>query len=99
MARKRYIQAINEALFEEMERDPKVILFGEDVALAGGVFAVLLMIEAHTVDAWTRLSPAVRGRATSAPRSRDHDRATPRASPPRAPSMRASRDALLSRAP
>ncbi|HTY50543.1 MAG TPA: transketolase C-terminal domain-containing protein [Steroidobacteraceae bacterium] len=34
MARKRYIQAINEALFEEMERDPAVILFGEDVELA-----------------------------------------------------------------
>ncbi|MGA8873575.1 MAG: transketolase C-terminal domain-containing protein [Candidatus Acidiferrales bacterium] len=34
MARKRYIQAINEALFEEMERDPKVFLFGEDVELA-----------------------------------------------------------------
>ncbi len=34
MARKRYIQAINEALFEEMERDPRVILFGEDVELA-----------------------------------------------------------------
>jgi pyruvate dehydrogenase E1 component beta subunit len=34
MARKRYIHAINEALFEEMERDPKVIVFGEDVELA-----------------------------------------------------------------
>jgi pyruvate/2-oxoglutarate/acetoin dehydrogenase E1 component len=34
VAKKRYIQAINEALFEEMERDPKVILFGEDVELA-----------------------------------------------------------------
>jgi acetoin:2,6-dichlorophenolindophenol oxidoreductase subunit beta len=34
MGKKRYIQAINEALFEEMERDPKVILFGEDVELA-----------------------------------------------------------------
>jgi len=34
MARKRYIEAINEALLEEMERDPKVILFGEDVELA-----------------------------------------------------------------
>jgi pyruvate/2-oxoglutarate/acetoin dehydrogenase E1 component len=34
MARKRYTQAITEALFEEMERDPKVICFGEDVELA-----------------------------------------------------------------
>ena len=34
MARKRYIQAINEALFEEMERDENVILIGEDVELA-----------------------------------------------------------------
>ena len=34
MARKRYIQAINEALLEEMTRDPKVIVFGEDVELA-----------------------------------------------------------------
>jgi len=31
MARKRMIQAINEALVEEMERDPHVVLFGEDV--------------------------------------------------------------------
>ncbi len=43
MARKRYIHAINEALLEEMSRDPKVILFGEDVELsimgdARGVF-------------------------------------------------------------
>lgn len=31
MARTRFIQAINDALREEMERDEKVILFGEDV--------------------------------------------------------------------
>ncbi|MBO0714065.1 MAG: alpha-ketoacid dehydrogenase subunit beta [Acidimicrobiales bacterium] len=36
MARKRYIEAVTEALAEEMERDPKVILFGEDVEL--GIF-------------------------------------------------------------
>ncbi len=34
MAKKRYIQAVNEALFEEMERDEKVILFGEDVEIS-----------------------------------------------------------------
>ena len=34
MTRKRMIQAINEALFEEMERDKKVILFGEDVEIS-----------------------------------------------------------------
>jgi pyruvate dehydrogenase E1 component beta subunit len=34
MARKRLIQAINEALVEEMERDPRVILFGEDVKIS-----------------------------------------------------------------
>jgi len=34
MGRKRYMQAINEALIEEMERDPKVILYGEDVEIS-----------------------------------------------------------------
>ena len=34
MARKRYMQAVNEALIEEMERDSKVILYGEDVEIS-----------------------------------------------------------------
>jgi len=34
MARKRYMQAINDALIEEMERDSKVILYGEDVEIS-----------------------------------------------------------------
>src|SRR6266498_2685691 len=33
-------EAIRTALDEELERDERVILFGEDVAVAGGVFAV-----------------------------------------------------------
>jgi acetoin:2,6-dichlorophenolindophenol oxidoreductase subunit beta len=33
-------EALREALDEELERDERVILFGEDVAIAGGVFAV-----------------------------------------------------------
>ncbi|MCL6609852.1 MAG: alpha-ketoacid dehydrogenase subunit beta, partial [Geminicoccaceae bacterium] len=32
MPKKTYRQAINEALRQEMERDPRVILMGEDVA-------------------------------------------------------------------
>ena len=34
MAKKRLIQAINDTLFAEMERDPKIILFGEDVEIS-----------------------------------------------------------------
>jgi pyruvate dehydrogenase E1 component beta subunit len=33
-------EAINEALHEEMARDPRVIMLGEDVGLAGGVFKI-----------------------------------------------------------
>ncbi len=32
------LQAINAALFEEMERDERVVVFGQDVGLNGGVF-------------------------------------------------------------
>ena len=30
--------AIRDALAEELDRDPSVVFFGEDVAVAGGVF-------------------------------------------------------------
>ncbi len=33
-------EALNEALHEEMARDPRVIILGEDVGLAGGVFKI-----------------------------------------------------------
>ena len=35
-----YAQALREALTEEMERDPNVLLMGEDIGVYGGVFKV-----------------------------------------------------------
>ncbi len=35
-----YLEAIRQAMWEEMERDPRVILLGEDVGLYGGAFKV-----------------------------------------------------------
>lgn len=40
MAQKTYMQALNDALREEMERDSKVLIFGEDVGQFGGCFGV-----------------------------------------------------------
>ena len=34
------VQALNQALAQEMERDPRVVVLGEDVGLDGGVFRV-----------------------------------------------------------
>jgi pyruvate/2-oxoglutarate/acetoin dehydrogenase E1 component len=33
-----FLEAIKQAMFEEMERDPTVILMGEDVGVYGGAF-------------------------------------------------------------
>ena len=40
MGKLNIVQAINQALSQEMERDPEVIIMGEDVARDGGVFRV-----------------------------------------------------------
>src|ERR1700740_3019706 len=33
-----FLEAIKQAIFEEMERDPAVVLLGEDVGVYGGAF-------------------------------------------------------------
>ena len=40
MSEKTYLQALNEALKQEMERDENVLIFGEDVGQFGGCFGV-----------------------------------------------------------
>ena len=40
MAKQNMVEALNMALREEMERDPRVVIFGEDVGKEGGVFRV-----------------------------------------------------------
>ncbi len=40
MARKTYLQALNDAMRQEMERDPSVFILGEDVGKFGGCFGV-----------------------------------------------------------
>ena len=40
MTKLRYAEALNQALREEMLRDPNVFIFGEDIARYGGVFKV-----------------------------------------------------------
>jgi len=40
MAKRNMVEAINRGLMEEMERDPSVIVLGQDVGKEGGVFRV-----------------------------------------------------------
>ena len=40
MTKLNMLKALNQALFEEMERDPDVLILGEDVGVDGGVFRV-----------------------------------------------------------
>lgn len=40
MAETTYLEAIRQAMFEEMDRDPAVVLIGEDVGVYGGAFKV-----------------------------------------------------------
>ncbi len=40
MPKRNLVEAINRGLMEEMERDPRVVILGEDVGKEGGVFRV-----------------------------------------------------------
>jgi pyruvate/2-oxoglutarate/acetoin dehydrogenase E1 component len=40
MAETTYLEAIRQALFEEMDRDPSVVMIGEDIGVYGGAFKV-----------------------------------------------------------
>ena len=40
MAKLNMVKALNQALFQEMERDADVLVLGEDVGVDGGVFRV-----------------------------------------------------------
>src|SRR6201982_3201524 len=42
MAERSYLQAISDGLREEMRRDPRVFVLGEDVGVYGGAFKVTL---------------------------------------------------------
>jgi pyruvate/2-oxoglutarate/acetoin dehydrogenase E1 component len=52
-----YREAINDALREEMARDARVILFGEDVGRAGGAFKVTVGLQAEFGEGRVRDTP------------------------------------------
>jgi pyruvate/2-oxoglutarate/acetoin dehydrogenase E1 component/TPP-dependent pyruvate/acetoin dehydrogenase alpha subunit len=56
-AERSYREAITEALREEMLRDPRVILFGEDVGRAGGSFKVTVGLQAEFGESRVRDTP------------------------------------------
>jgi pyruvate/2-oxoglutarate/acetoin dehydrogenase E1 component len=47
MAEATYLEAIRQALFEEMERDPDVLCLGEDIGVYGGAFKVTEGLQAR----------------------------------------------------
>lgn len=46
-AKRNYLQALNEALHEEMESNPDIICLGEDIGLLGGAFGVTEGLQAR----------------------------------------------------
>ena len=57
-------QAVNAALAEELERDPRVVLFGEDVGKAGGPFGASRGLRDRFGEARVRDTPIAEGAIT-----------------------------------
>ena len=53
----RFGQAINQALIDEMDADPTVVVFGEDVGAAGGSFGVSRGLQARFGESRVRDTP------------------------------------------
>ena len=49
MAKMNMIAALNSALAHQLEKDPNVVIFGEDVGYFGGVFRLLPACKRSTV--------------------------------------------------
>ena len=50
MAKMNMIAALNSALAHQLERDPNVVIFGEDVGYFGGVFRVTAGLQEKCID-------------------------------------------------
>ena len=61
MAKMNMIAALNSALAHQLEKDPNVVIFGEDVGYFGGVFRVTLACRRSTdrIGSLTHHSPKV----------------------------------------
>ena len=60
MAEITYLEAIREALFEEMERDKNVFMIGEDIGAFGGAFKVTEgLMKKYGEDKGRRLAAAI----------------------------------------
>jgi len=57
MGRLRYAEALREALRAEMQRDPTVVLYGEDIGIYGGVFKVTRDLQIEFGDTRVRDTP------------------------------------------
>ena len=65
MAELTLVEAVNDALHTELERDPDVMVLGEDVGRAGGVFRATAGLRERRVDATVRAEAVEQARSRS----------------------------------